>query len=103
MKKQLMTLANKLRSTLGSMSAALKKAWEIMKLRAEMKASAVWFTFTKRDGSLRRALGTLSSGIIDSHIKGGAPARPATQIVYFDLEALAFRSFVASNFEGLEV
>ena len=61
-----------------------------------------YFKFKKVDGSIRFACGTLDSEVIAQYhtfSSTGKPSNPEVQ-VYFDLDALAFRSFKKSNFIG---
>ena len=62
-----------------------------------------YFKFKKADGSIRFACGTLDSDVIAQYhtfsSNGKKPANTALQI-YFDLDALAFRSFKVESFIG---
>lgn len=62
-----------------------------------------YFKFKKADGSVRKACGSLDIEVISKYHSFASndkkPANPALQ-VYFDLDALAFRSFKVENFLG---
>ena len=67
-----------------SLSEALKVAWKNFKLRDKMHAGIVKFHFTKVDGSIREAYGTLdeSKGAV---VKGTGKKVNATCQTYFVL------------------
>ena len=46
------------------LSEALKKAWQVFKLKAKMAKGIVKFYFRKVDGSIREAYGTLRADLI---------------------------------------
>lgn len=56
----------------------------------------VYFSFRKKDGSLRKAIGTLISSYLPA-LRGGAP-KPEHQMVYYDLEKEHWRSFRSYSF-----
>ena len=76
-------------------SVCLSRAWAAYRLIKNMTKGKVSFSFKKKDGSLRKAVGTLS-GInytpsareIKEHFKS---------ISYFDVEKQAWRSFKTQN------
>ena len=61
------------------------------------------FQFTKKDGSVRNAKGTLLAEHLPAP-KADSDAKPRKQneniLVYFDIEKGSFRSFVKSSFVG---
>lgn len=73
----------------------------VMKDREKMKSilreNIVTFKFQKRDGTIRKAIGTLYSPILPPVIYKHYP-RPAYQMVYYDLEKFAWRSFRSFKF-----
>ena len=77
---------------------------ELDKLITEMKTQVVEFAFKKADGTTRHAFGTLMPDAIESFI---GPATGATKapnpdvVVYFDVDAQAFRSFRKDRFIGI--
>lgn len=65
-------------------------------LRERLIAGIVHFSFTKKDGSLRDAFGTLHKDRIT--ITAGESATPNPLVgTYFDLEANAWRSYTIAN------
>lgn len=74
----------------------LSKAWAIYRLTKRLiKKDEVCFTYEKKDGSLRRAFGTLKN--VSQFIKGGSESNHKV-LHYWDLEAVAFRCFKVENF-----
>lgn len=76
------------------------------KIVTQMHAGVAHFTFKKKDGSIREAYGTLKKetlekmlGLQEDQIKPTEPVPNSEQItqVYFDLEAMAFRSYTIAN------
>lgn len=78
---------------------------EIEELVALMKTRVVEFAFSKVDGSTRLASGTLMPDAIESFIgpsSGGTTKEPNPDVVvYFDVDAQAFRSFRKDRFLGI--
>lgn len=66
------------------------------RFRKLLKSNIVTFKFKKRDGSIRKAKGTLISKYLPA-LKGGSP-RPEHQMVYFDMEKDHWRSFRSYSF-----
>lgn len=79
-----------------SMSEALKCAWANMKLKAAMKQRIVKFYFTKVDGSVREAYGTLKENLIPA-TNGDNRKKNDTVATYFDTEKQSWRSFKKAN------
>ena len=79
-----------------SLSQALKTAWANIKLRAAMKLGIVKFHFTKIDGSIREAYGTLKEGLVAPTKGTGKPGNPTVQ-TYFDTEKNEYRCFKKAN------
>lgn len=77
------------------------KTTDLTEFQKMLHEGVVEFQFTKKDGSIRQAKGTLKMENIPAHaIKGtGRPANPNVQ-VYWDMEKNEFRSFVKSSFAG---
>ena len=93
-------LANALRHQLGfAPSAAWKKAWKVVRLKAAMKTGAVAFTFTKKDGTARPATGTTAPEITGYTPTPDAPRRNYSPLYvrYFDTDRGAFRQFAAAR------
>lgn len=79
-----------------TMSEALKCAWANMKLKAAMRTRIVKFWFTKVDGTLREAYGTLQESLLPATQGTGRKAND-TLCVYYDTEREAYRSFKKAN------
>ncbi|MEM6321061.1 MAG: SH3 beta-barrel fold-containing protein, partial [Bacteroidota bacterium] len=77
--------------------AALKASWAKFKLVKQMREGIARFTFRKKDGSERAALGTLREGNFSYQYKGGKGTAKANIVKYFDIERNAFRSFRLEN------
>ena len=89
-------------------SLALKQAWWFESFRDALSDGFARFTYYKKDGTFRRALGTRSPLLIPID---KAPKCPQTNeeweerdkaIPYFDLEKREWRSFSVLNFVKLE-
>lgn len=62
----------------------------------------VKFLYTKKDGSVRTAVGTLKSSLITRKPQGGEnKVKAAGYTTYFDLEKDAFRCFAESRLVGV--
>lgn len=92
-KRKLFKTAWALMDRFDSFGKALSHAWKILKLRLKMKIGNVRFSFTKVDGSIRDAVGTLN---IDYDFKGGSIEQFKT-MPYYDCEANGWRSFKLEN------
>ena len=86
------TIARQTGETFGT---CLKKAWANTKLRSALKAGVVRFTFKKKDGSVREAVGTLRD--LDYQARTDRRSGNPTLQVYYDLEKEAFRCFKKAN------
>ncbi|SHL52236.1 Protein of unknown function [Chryseobacterium carnipullorum] len=82
-------------------SVCLKKAWLLFRLKKEMHNGEMTFYFEKKDGSLRKAVGTLKMDKIDYQFKSENQPK-VTTFTYFDVEANSFRSFKIENFMMVE-
>ena len=89
-------------------SLALKQAWWFESFRNAISNGFARFTYYKKDGSTRSALGTRSPMLIPAD---KTPKRPqeydeweesAKAIPYFDLEKREWRSFNVLNFNSLD-
>ncbi|TXF75920.1 SH3 beta-barrel fold-containing protein [Chryseobacterium sp.] len=77
-------------------AVCLSKAWQLYRLSKEMATKEeVCFTYEKKDGTLRKAYGTLKN--VAQFVKGNGVQTPKV-FNYWDLEAAAFRSFKVENF-----
>lgn len=78
-----------------SFSVCLSKAWTLYRLSKQMAVKdEVSFAYEKKDGSLRRAIGTLRN--VSNFIKGTGSSNDKV-FRYWDLEAAAFRCFKVEN------
>ncbi len=77
----------------------------IMKLKHRMKTDKVSFKYTKKDGSIRDAVGTLNSEIYGSENEpsGSSKSIPENQVRYFDVNSNGWRSFLVENFIDAEL
>ena len=89
-------------------SLALKQAWWFESFRDALSNGFARFTYYKKDGTFRRALGTRSDVLIptDKLPKGQLEINEWEDIVkaipYFDLEKREWRSFNVLNFVSLD-
>ena len=91
-----------------SQSLALKQAWWFESFRDALANGFARFTYYKKDGSTRSALGTRSAMLIPND---KAPKSPINieqwedvvkSISYFDLDKNEWRSFSVLNFNSLD-
>lgn len=83
--------------TLGfTISKAMKQAWRNFKLRKALKAGNVSFTFKKKDGSIREAVGTLKENVIPP-VCGLRTSDPNKVQIFYDVIKEAWRSFKIEN------
>lgn len=95
--KEVMSLAWQLVKRNGfTLSEALKSAWLNCKLKVQMKTSIVKFYFTKVDGTIREAYGTLSEALMPATLGTGRRANDTLQ-TYFDTEKNEYRCFKKAN------
>jgi len=89
-------------------SFALKRAWWFESFRDALSNGFARFTYFKKDGTTRTALGTRSPSLIpvDKLPKGQLEINEWEDIVkaipYFDLEKNEWRSFSVLNFNSLD-
>lgn len=57
-----------------------------------LKNNIVSFKFVKKDGTIRKAKGTLAESIIPE-IKGNGAEKPSSILTYYDVEKKGWRSF----------
>ena len=71
----------------------------VRQLKAEMRTREVRFRYTKKNGEIREALGTLNSEIYGSENEpsGNGKPTPENQVRYYDLNSNGWRSFLAEN------
>lgn len=98
-KTQLFKMAHAMvrKAAFGTFGEALRKAWQVLKLRAMMLAGKVEFAFRKTDGSIRKAIGTLHNINYTPATGKVRREKPVDQICYFDVEKNSYRSFIAAS------
>lgn len=79
-----------------SMAEAMKQSWKVLKLKEALKKGIVKFMYTKLNGEIRTAWGTLKEGLIPE-IKGTERKKNESLITYYDNEKQAFRSCKIAN------
>ena len=79
-----------------TMAEALRTAWLNIKLRAKMAQSIVKFYYSKVDGSMREAYGTLNPAIMPETKGSERKANPTIQ-TYYDSEKCEYRCFKMAN------
>lgn len=95
-KSRLFHIAHSIKHQFNSFAEALKKAWQVLKLRYKMKNQIVSFKFKKVDGSIREAIGTLRADMLPE-IKGNSNKVNHSVITFFCMDSMAFRSFKVEN------
>ena len=78
-------------------AAVIVVAHQIAVLIRKMYLASVSFYYTKQDGSIRHAVGTLT-GYEHCFHRPYTPRPENTFVVYYDLEAKGWRTFHAENF-----
>lgn len=85
------------------LSEALKKAWQVFKLKAKMAKGIVKFYFQKVDGSIREAYGTLRADLIpQTEASSSDRKKNDTVQAYYDTEKMSFRCFKLANLVTVE-
>lgn len=82
-----------------SMAEAMKQSWLVLKLKEALKKGIVKFMYTKLDGTVRTAWGTLKEGLIPE-TKGTERKKNESLITYYDNEKQAYRSLKIANLIG---
>lgn len=80
-----------------SRSQSVMMAHQIQRLIYLMHQGKVDFSYTKQDGTVRRATGTLTGYEHDFH-QPYSPRPENTFIVYYDIEVQGWRTFHVENF-----
>ena len=80
-----------------SFSESLKRAWLLLKLKAQMKQKTVQFFYQKVNGEIRQAFGTLRDKVINTIVKETGRKPNDNMFTYFDTEKQEFRSFKKFN------
>ena len=74
-------------------------------LREELKKRVVRFTYLKKDGTKRQAIGTRNLALAEERLGETIPAPKGeyeNENAYYDLEAKGWRSFVPINIISLD-
>lgn len=96
-RRKVSILANKLHNEKDlSLSEAFKKAWKVIKLKKQMQTGVAEFTYTKKDGTLRNAKGTIQAEAIN-YTRKTNKVYSSLYVRYFDLDKNAFRQFAAER------
>ncbi|MEH6304672.1 SH3 beta-barrel fold-containing protein [Olivibacter sp. CPCC 100613] len=80
-----------------SLRDALRCAWANIRLKAKMLNGIVRFYFTKVDGTVREAFGTLNNRIMPTAEGENKRKHNDTIQVYYDTERMEYRSFKKAN------
>jgi len=78
-----------------SLSEALKLAWSNAKLKQALRKGVVSFAYRKLDGTIRRALGSLSSALVPPTNDGISQHRDYQ--TYYDIEKGGWRRYSYLN------
>lgn len=81
-----------------SIAEAMKQMWAIIKLKSAMRKGIAKFLYTKLDGTVRTAWGTLKSDLIPASAGTDNRKKNDTVMVYFDQEKESYRCFKIANF-----
>lgn len=71
---------------------------ESTKFRNALKKDVVQFRYRKKDGSTRKARGTLKKDVLPSYSQNRRPRPNRNGFVYWDVDKGSFRSFLRANF-----
>lgn len=81
-----------------TMSEAMRQSWALLKLKNAMHKGIVKFLYTKLDGTVRTAWGTLNADLIPQATGTDNRKKNDSVFVYYDNEKAAFRCFKIANF-----
>jgi len=83
------------------MATLTTKEREIINLKSRLAEGEVEFEYTKKDGTIRKARGTLNTGMIPkAHLPKKRPTAP-NNVRYWDLDVQGWRSFRPENFHHI--
>ncbi len=98
MQKLVFTFAHQIKANFSTFGEALQYAWKVIRLRFDMQSKAVAFSFKKKNGTTRKAIGTLNMELIPTAKQpNNGISKPSTVVTYFDLEKMDWRSFSATS------
>lgn len=90
------------RATKQTWRNCMLKAWELYRLAKAMREGVVTFYYTKTDGTIRKAVGTLLNIPTGTTFGGKRFTKPSYKtLTYFDVEKKAFRCFKIENLIGV--
>lgn len=81
-----------------TMAEAMRQSWALLKLKKAMHKGVVKFLYTKLDGTVRTAWGTLKADLIPQTAGNDNRKKNDSVFVYYDNEKSAFRCFKVANF-----
>lgn len=81
-----------------TMAEAMRQSWALLKLKNAMRKGVVKFLYTKLDGTVRTAWGTLKAELIPQAAGNDNRKKNDTVQVYFDTEKSEYRCFKVANF-----
>lgn len=81
-----------------TMAEAMRQSWAVYKLKVAMRSGIVKFLYTKLDGTVRTAWGTLKEDLIPQTNGTDNRKKNDTVQVYYDTEKCAYRCFKIANF-----
>lgn len=74
------------------------KAWQLYRLAKAMRNGVVSFYYSKSDGTIRKASGTLRNITAGATLGGKKMTKPSYKtMAYFDTEKMSFRCFKVEN------
>lgn len=95
--RDVMVEANAMKAAGLDRATAMRQAWKVVRLAILMAAgTACHFQFEKADGEVRDAYG-LPARTGEFLVKGTGRSVPSQNVLYFDVEKQAFRSFAKSR------
>ena len=71
-------------------------------LKEVLQMERAWFEYTKKDGTIRKAYGTLQYAFIPENLHPKDPYKKYVNFRYFDLEKNAWRS-ISSDIQEVNV
>lgn len=96
-RSKILKLAHALRKVFKmTFSEAQKIAWKNAKLKRALHQGAVEFTYRKKDGSQRKAIGTLHN-VLPLLVGSDKFQNDIFTVRYYDLEKSAFRALKVNN------
>lgn len=93
-RSEVMTAAHSMRRQNPSLTFGdcQKLAWKSIRLRSALRTGIINFCYTKENGEMRKATGTLNATYFQYESKGTDRTENPMIVKYYDLDAGAFRS-----------